>query len=511
MKIPNQTPPLKMSALIASSSIDIHDSFVACDIINIDSNFGLLNLEFSKTGVTKTPTFILFSVDVTGSMLENGKMEYVKQTFKNIIEFIAKQSAEVYVRVHAFNNKVEVLINNERVTQDNSDRIISSIMSIQPDGSTAIDLALTESSAAMNDYISLNPDHAVFHVFMTDGEPTLGIRDARGLSELVDKKFSAIFIGFGQGHNSMILRKLSDSPINRYEIVDNMEHTGVVYGNIMHEILYRSISNLEIAVENGTIYDWSTNKWVASIIEPSVVGESKKIYHIKTSMPSQLNIRLTGIPNGLSNPELLDTVCVLPDLENMETGEIHSTRSNLSKYMYRQAVQEIMFESRSVSDIYPFKQSVSALFSKLRGFMRENNLLTDRMMIQLCDDLCIMYRTLGTRMGGTFTLARAQSQGRQQSNTVPMSPDGRDNFDFDSPPRLTRMNAQQQINPFPSITPLRNDPDLADADNVFRMDVVVDEEDDNISNYVVGNDPISCFASPSAVNTMRSITGSGTN
>ena len=350
-----------MSALIASSSIDIHDSFVACDIINIDSNFGLLNLEFSKTDVTKTPTFILFSVDVTGSMLENGKMEYVKQTFKNIIEFIAKQSAEVYVRVHAFNNRVDVLINNERVTQDNSDRIISSIMRIQPDGSTAIDLALTESSAAMNNYISLNPDHAVFHVFMTDGEPTLGIRDARGLSELVDKKFSAIFIGFGQGHNSTILRKLSDSPINRYEIVDNMEHTGVVYGNIMHEILYRSISNLEIAVENGTIYDWSTNKWVASIIEPSVVGESKKIYHIKTSTPSQLNIRLTGIPNGLSNPELLDTVSVLPDLENMETGEIHNTRADLSKYMYRQAVQEIMFESRSVSDIYPFKQSVTAI------------------------------------------------------------------------------------------------------------------------------------------------------
>jgi hypothetical protein len=181
--------------------------------------------------------------------------------------------------------------------------------------------------------------------------------------------------------------------------------------------------------------------------------------------------------------------------------------------MHRQAVQEIMFESRSVVDIYPFKRKVSALFSKTRLFMRENNLLTDRMMIQLCDDLCIMYRTIGTRMGGMFTLARAQSQGRQQSNTVPMtprSPNERSLFNVDSPPRLTRMNAWDQTERLPfisSITPLRNDPDSDDAGDLLSFNI--QEEEDNILTYSLDDDPISCFASPSAVDTMRSITGSG--
>lgn len=517
-----------MSHLIASSSVEIHDNTISCDAFSPEFDFGVLSLKFSKVGINKTPTFILFTIDKTGSMLEQNRMKYVKNTFKNIIDFISthENDSEIYIRVHAFNDSVDVLVNTTRVTKNNIDAIIQSIMAIEPDGSTAIDMALTESSNTMNEYRDSNPTHSVFHIFMTDGEPTIGIRNHASLAELVDTDFPSMFIGFGHAHNSDLLRRLSESPIHRYEFVDNMEHTGLVYGNIIHELLYRSISNLEIKVENGFIYNWVDNQWASSIIEPNVVGDSSKFYHLKTTSAVDLAVKIYGTPMDTGGTQLLlGSDMMMPDLENVETGELQSSRVDLSKYMYRQVVQEIMYKSRSIhsniaesmrENVKKCKKETSDVFSKIRRFMRQKNLLTDRMMIQLCDDLCIIHRTVGTQNGRMFTLAREQSQGRQQSNTVPMTPRPRfpsfENEDRLSPPKLVRRQTstnQTELLPFiSSITPIRHnldENDFSETDHVFSMNGV---EEDDITTYIMDDDPISCFASPSAVDTMRSITQS---
>ena len=495
----------KMSHLLTSSFIDIHDNTIPFDSFSANSDFGLLTLNFAKCEPTTEDTFILFTIDKTGSMLEQGRMDYVKQTFKNIIQFISKCESPVHIRVHAFNDSVQVLVDTIRVTSENADQIINAIANIEAERSTAIDLALTESASAMKSHSDENPGQAIFHIFMTDGEPTVGIKNHSNLAALVDPKFPAIFIGFGQQHNSALLRHLSASHLNRYDIVDNLEHTGVVYGNIMHEILYRSITDLSLTVENGKIYDWTTNQWTTNISDPSISGDSQKIYHLTTTSASELVVKIEGIPAGESSPVLLDTAFVIPDLEDIETGELQSSRTDLSKYMYRQSVQELMFESRFIgSKIQEFKARVSALFRSMRKFMRLNGLTTDRMMIQLCDDLYIMHSTIGTKDGLNITMARGQSQGRQQSNTVPLTPNrvrspSFEDFDFAPPKR--RRDASMS-----SITPISNDPDENDEmDTAFTFDSK--DYDDDISRYELCDDPVSCFASPSAVNTMNSIVG----
>jgi hypothetical protein len=271
----------------------------------------------------------------------------------------------------------------------------------------------------------------------------------------------------------------------------------------MHEILYRSIKDLSLTVENGKIYDWATNQWTSHITEPSISGDSQRIYHLTTNSASDLVVKIEGIPAGESSPVLLDTAFVIPDLEDIETGELQSSRTDLSKYMYRQSVQEIIFESRFIGlKIQEFKTRVSTLFRNMHKFMRLNGLTTDRMMIQLCDDLYIMHSTVGTKDGLNITMAREQSQGRQQSNTVPLTPNrvrspSFEDFDFAPPKR--RRDAS-----ISSITPISNDPDENDEmDTAFAFDSK--DYDDDISSYELCDDPVSCFASPSAVNTMNSI------
>jgi hypothetical protein len=202
----------------------------------------------------------------------------------------------------------------------------------------------------------------------------------------------------------------------------------------------------------------------------------------------------------------------------METGEIqHSCYADLSKHIYRFSVQEILFQSRSIdrSGMNPFKQMVATLFRKMHRFMRLNDLLGDTMMCQLCDDLCIVYRTIGTRHGQMFSVARGASQGRQNSNTTTMS-QVPDSFDTVVPeyqsPIITTSNACVfrppliRINTGP-ITPLMHPDDEADDfEPVFRDDEGEFERSDYIEHHMPSENPISCFATPTALHTIRSLT-----
>jgi hypothetical protein len=298
-------------------------------------------------------------------------------------------------------------------------------------------------------------------------------------------------------------------------VIDNIEHTGVVYGSIMHEILFTSLRNFRVKVENGQIYDWTTNSWVNGIYEPSIVSESKKIYYLKTIDREKLAVRMFGVPIGSVEEKHLDDTFILPDLHNIETGEIqHSCDEDLSKHIYRISVQEILFQSRSIviNETGRFKNTVATIFRKMRRFMRVNNLLGDAMLCQLCDDLCIVYRTAGTRHGQMLSIARSASQGRQQSNTTSMSQD-HDSFDTIVPAYQDSQEPMSDSSVFMlrinnrSITPLMQPIDESDDfEPVFSEDEGEFERTDYIEHHMPSDNPISCFATPTALHTIRSLT-----
>lgn len=525
---------MSVSNLIADSSIDLHNTNIIRDV-NISSlllgeRFGLLTVQFEKTEMTKTPVFILFNIDHTGSMEEVGnngdiynKMHYVKETFKQIAQYISRKDVEIYIKVLIFNTEVETLVDTVKVTSENCHDIVQKIMSVESIGSTAIDVALREASSVLQCYRDEHPEHQVYHVFMTDGEPTAGNKNPDDLKSMVDPNFSTVFIGFGKNHNSTLLRKMSEGPLSNYEVIDNIEHTGVVYGSIMHEILFTSVRNFEVKVENGKIYDWRTNGWVNGISEPAIVSEAKKIYYLKTTDRENLAVRMFGVPTGSDQEKHLDDAFILPDLEDMETGEIrNSCDTDLSKHIYRFCVQEILFQSRSIdrSVMSSFKKTVAILFRKMRRFMRVTNLLGDAMMCQLCDDLCIVYRTVGTSYGQMFSVARATSQGRQNSNTTTMSQiQNEEDMDIslfqDSQEPMTPRSKVGVFRPpllrtkTASITPLINPID--EADDFVTVFPAIDldgefERSDHIENHMPSENPISCFATPRALHTIRSLT-----
>jgi hypothetical protein len=348
---------------------------------------------------------------------------------------------------------------------------------------------------------------------MTDGEPTAGNKNYNDLANMVSANFTTAFIGFGEGHNSTLLRKCSESGKNStYDFVDDIENTGIVYGDIIHSLLYPAIFEPKIEVEMGEIYDWKTNEWTTSIIDSTLIGDSKRIYHIKTSDPKLFIAKIYG-KLTLSESAIMDELgfaAVLPALINGETGEEMSSDMDLTKYLFRHATLELLYKVRSSwdHDVIASKNDIRDLFRKMKEYMRSTDMLGDTVMKQLCDDLYITYKNLGEVNGEMYASARYNSQGRQQNHniTTPRSASTQttqvDRFDFT--PRFERQN-KCTIN---YITPLQNPSDLEDIFTGFGQEPSIpriSRREDDIDLHDMSTDPVSCFASQSATQTMRSL------
>lgn len=407
------------------ASIELHNTAIPIKVLPEDQTFGLLSVKLQKIPITKQPCFILFTIDRTASMDEPGgkgmsKLQHLKYTFANMMRFLAKQDAEIYVHVHAFNSDVEVIVNTVQINTHNIESIIAKIQELAAVGSTNIGSAILGANAVINEYTAdpLRPWNTM-HIFMTDGEPSEGLTDYNALASMVDTKFSNTFFGFGLDHNPTLLLKCAGKKNAQYDLIDNMERAGVVYGNVIHGLLYPALKDVRIFVENARIYDWTKNKWTNEIREQSWTSESTRNYHMSVPLGNENDVIavIFGCIPGQSEEVLLDTIDILPSLMSTQTGDIEL--ADHSKYMFRQAVQEELFRARTETNpnISAMKTRIGCLFRKMRRFMRDRKLLKDPMMIQLCDDLSVSYMTLGTEYGVMYAAQRQGSQGRQQGNT----------------------------------------------------------------------------------------------
>jgi hypothetical protein len=103
--------------------------------------------------------------------------------------------------------------------------------------------------------------------------------------------------------------------------------------------------------------------------------------------------------------------------------------TDLSKFIFRQKVQEILFELSRSSNKRPRiqkhletlerKKNLRTFFAKMRQFMRNKGQLNDPFMLLLCDDILVVYNNLHTSESIMYLSARQVSQGTQGSYTSP--------------------------------------------------------------------------------------------
>jgi len=396
---------------------------------NFATHFGILRVNAETSGICITPTVIYFSVDCSASMgdiCKDGrtKMHQIIHSITNILHILAETSTtsdgiEFYVGLDAFDDTIHQKIAIVGITPQNVNELAQIITTVRPMGSTNIELALKNTATRLTEYRKTFPFHRLIHIQLTDGDITEGEPDPTKLAQLVSEKYTNIFLGYGSSHNYSVLQTLGSKKRGDYRFIDKLENAGLVYGEIMHGILYPAVETPEIWIEHGEIYDWTTNTWSSHIITSAIASGIEKIFHVRTTEPNQICGELLVMDlEHASKVELLDKIVVLPELICAESGI-----TDLSKFMYRQKTQQLLFTVRNYNmrhDQNPgeLKRELKKFYKTMKSYVVANDLINDPFMKILLDDIYISFRTLGTNLGQVYSNARQTSQGRQHTYNV---------------------------------------------------------------------------------------------
>ena len=435
-----------------------------------DSTFGILNMKAKSVAITMQQQDFVFSIDNSGSMSDlcsdgRTKMRHILHTLTNMIHYFNDNHLiHANITIFTFEDTVRKIIERTCVTPENICEIVSMIDKIRPLSSTNIEAALISSKEYITELKNLYPNTEISHIFMTDGDATSGSKDNTVLRQLVDRSVTNAFIGFGIEHDSNLLNFLGGTTNSSYHFIDKLETAGFVYGEILHEILYKSLKNTQLEIKNGLIYNYKSNLWTNKLFIGDIIGESDKTYHIISESPFCCTITISGTNcndcNACNNcKEAIQTDYNTIVFFDEDTNE----NFDLTKYIFRHRTLQLLFEvtefetekhSKNSSDSdansrfacgltrglsintlvnnQEISQKESNLKRKLREFIAEiktyitkNHLTDDKFLKNLCDDIYISYNTLGSKYGKMYTCARQTSQGTQRCYNVTETPNMR--------------------------------------------------------------------------------------
>lgn len=405
---------ISLNPIISNKQLVFHNKTMPIELFqNPNEVFGKLTITLAKTNKTNKPIFIKSTIDVSGSMDEdsdkNGtRLDYVKRTLIKMLQFLVKTvQSDVWVQIDTFSDKFHTIIEKVLLTTYNIDNLINDINAVTSESMTNIELALIESNKIMQSVMKEHPEYKIIHLFLTDGDPTAGEKNTKKLVNIVNPEYSNIFIGYGMDHNSNLLKAFSNEGINnKYMLVDNFENTGLVYGEIVHALLYSVLENTIITMSNETLlYDAKTNSWKESLQISSLISEKKNIFHIKTkNSPMNVTCSLSGIISDTN-----DAYHYIIEQNNHDDDN----DNDLSKYIFRQMTMELLYKASNigfVDNIASLKQEMKIFFKKMNIYMKNNNMQEDTFMKILCEDIHISYSTLGSPEGNMLSQSRNTSQ-----------------------------------------------------------------------------------------------------
>jgi hypothetical protein len=409
---------------------------------------------------------------------------------KNILKKLSDiDNINVQICIITFGNEAQLFLETTTVTTENVNEIIDSIMAIEAEGTTNIEKAFELVRKQAHEYGNNSEKTKIIHINMTDGEITSGEENPEKLQLMLNQDIDNVFIGFGKDHDALMLKTLSSIKNGEYRFIDDLENTGMVYGEIIHNILYTATECTYLAIENGKIYDWENNMWTDYLYLGNVYSEQKRHFQIICENTQDMRAHIfyfkthpiTDIPVRFLHCELCDIFPHIVD-ENNQPVE-----NNLTHFMFRQKTQQLLSELRAFNK-KTYMANKNKIFedhsnqlikTKMEQLMK---LIVDtmhlyslddkdkgihKMLKLLCDDLYVSHKTIGTTYSYMYSYARETSQGRQTTYTVavPDNLEERMNETCYPPSYFTNILRRQMTQP------MDYDFDREDVDETAKSDI----------------------------------------
>ena len=428
-------------------------------------NFGVVTTQTPETDVIQSPIHFVLSIDTSSSMYDC--MDMLKKTIKNILTYLYEVETTVYITIILFNTDITVVTKHSELNEETLEALLTEVDNIRSNGMTNMEQLFRE----------LNKSHMEsiknIHLFLTDGEPTSGLQTTGGLCRILmnmdvspadedntsHTEFEHHFLGFGTSHNQAVLDELVGITSGEYYFVDTMENAGLVYGEVLNNILYRAFEYITFTSDNIEFYNYKTNHWDNKHTITSLSSMRKVETHVRFAWecePGDLCINITYTRNNytdhtISSVTHVDTTHNIKDYDNTFPKHVSERNLEIAKYLYRQEVLETLYEINNYKPTYDERASVygstyhlggasvssptararspseshrdklKTLFEKINEFVQKNALQDDPFMKQLTDDVYVAYKSFGVQRLRVYSVSRHISQGEQRAYNVSSS------------------------------------------------------------------------------------------
>lgn len=447
--------------------------------------FGLLQIKTPPMNTQHSRKYYLFfSNDCSGSMADRGhdckkKIEHANQTICNILQLCATmtmeskqkgEQIEFWIEIIGFDDQIHPCISATLISNENVDSLIEKVKKMEPQGMTNIELALKHATKQIQCFQDEHTGSGfeITHLFMTDGSITRGETDIDLLRhEIHSHQMTTVFIGFGLDHSSETLIGLSEEKNSRYYFVDAIDKCGWIYGEIMHDIVFKCYQNIHIEVTGAEIYQFRHGKWSTFLDIDYLPNDVLKTYHLRTLHPNDVEISFsyqlcheiattpeTTLSSLVSTPTLIKNIMMtsidnesisMPTSTTSTTSPIYSSKimylpelvednesleekqqcieNKIIPFMFRQKTLELLYQCQHISceereEIQDKKQEVRTFMDCLKRYMLEYQQETNEFYTNLYDDLVIALKLMGTEYQNMYITSRERSNGNEFSYKI---------------------------------------------------------------------------------------------
>ena len=258
-------------------------------------HFGFLKLTTNPfpEGHKKSGNYrVHVSLDVSGSMTEQGRLALAKETIAKMVEFLASASKEnpdlhFWLTLTTFSNEAEIFIDNAKVSEESAPKLTSTVEKLYTKQATNFEASFKLDREVMEQQAAADQEagNAVttLHIVMTDGEVTAGNINEDELKGMLLADVEHVFVGYGAGHKACCLMNLASvNDKSSYLFLDHPTKMGAMFAQIFCPHLFTSISDVEIVLTGAKFLDIESGFEVSTVALKRIAADTTKTFHILT-------------------------------------------------------------------------------------------------------------------------------------------------------------------------------------------------------------------------------------
>lgn len=208
------------------------------------TNKNIVGVRITADSPPMKPTKLGVAIDTSGSM-SGSRIDSVKQCLKVLINRLRVGDC---ISVVGFADTASMILSNYTISADNRDQALTNIDSLSADGGTNAESAITALGAL---YQNDKPDAVLF---LTDGHINQGISSGSGLLTLIKSYLTGVpffTLGYGEGHNADLLRKLALRTKATYTFAEDEMVLPASMGELLASLQYEVAKGLLFNIPNG--------------------------------------------------------------------------------------------------------------------------------------------------------------------------------------------------------------------------------------------------------------------